>query len=74
MRRARLVRLFWSFVEWLDVGVLALLVGFGVALVVVLLAGGRTAIQVALVVLLIVGMALHWMLTSSAGDKLRGRR
>jgi hypothetical protein len=74
MRRNFLARFIWAFVEWLDVGVLVLLLVWGAALLVVLVVGGGTAIQMALVVVLVAAMALNWVLTSPAGEKLRGRR
>jgi hypothetical protein len=61
-------------VESLDVVVLVLLLAWGVALVAVIVAGGGTAIQIGLVVLLVAFIALRWVRTSFAGEKLRERR
>jgi hypothetical protein len=68
------VRLFRAFVEWVDVVVLVLLLAWGVAMAVVVIVGGGTAIQVGLVVLLVAVMALRWAHTSFAWEKLRERR
>ena len=68
------MRVFRAFVEWLDVVVLALLLAWGVALAVVVIVGGGTAMQVGLVVLLVAVLALHWARTSFAWEKLRERR
>lgn len=55
---------------WLDVLVGALLAGFGVALVVVLIVDGGTLLEVSLVVLLIGGMTLNWMRSSYGWETL----
>jgi hypothetical protein len=68
------VRLVLAFVEWLDVVVLVLLLAWGVALAVVLIVGGGTVIEVGLVAVLVVLMALRWVHTSFAWEKLRERR
>ncbi|MGH2846740.1 MAG: hypothetical protein ACRDL0_12100 [Thermoleophilaceae bacterium] len=74
MRGNQFVRVFRAFVEWLDVVVLVLLLVWGVALAVVVIVGGGTAIQIGLVVLLVAIMALRWARTSFAWEKLRERR
>jgi hypothetical protein len=71
VKRNPLVRLFGAFVEWLDVVVLVLLLAWGVAVAVVVIAGGGTGIQVGLVVLLVAVIALRWVRTSFAWEKLR---
>ena len=68
------MRLFRAFVEWLDVVVLVMLLVWGVALAVVVIVGGGTAIQVGLVVLLVAVLALQWARTSFAWEKLRERQ
>jgi hypothetical protein len=67
-------RLVLEFVAWLDVVALVLFLAWGVAMVVVLIVGGGTAIQIGLVVLLVAALALRWVHTSFAWDKLRERR
>lgn len=69
----RLIDLLGAAVEWLDVVVLALLVASGIGLVVVLALGGGSVVEIALVVLFVTAIALRWLRTSWAGDKLRGR-
>jgi hypothetical protein len=67
------VRFLRSFIDWLDVFMLALIVAFGAYLAFVLLFDGGAAIEIALVVLLFAAIALRWTLTSSAADRLRGK-
>jgi hypothetical protein len=58
---------------WLDVIVGAGLAAFGIALVVVLLTGGGTLVEVGLVIVIFGAMTLWWWHTSYAGATLRRR-
>jgi hypothetical protein len=69
----RLLRLLGAAVEWLDVFVLGLIVAAGIGLVVVLVLGGGTVIEVGLIVVATAAAAVRWLQRSWAGDKLRGK-
>jgi hypothetical protein len=59
--------------EWLDVTVLGALGLTGLAALCVAVAGGVSAVQAGLIVVLVVGLAIIWLFTSTALDKLRSR-
>ncbi len=55
---------------WLDVLVGALIAGFGLALVVVLIVDGGALLDIILVLLLAVGMTLRWLHAGSGWETL----
>jgi uncharacterized membrane protein len=66
-------RLFDTVNEWLDVVLLGVLGLSGVAVLFIAVAGGVSAVQAGLIVALFVGLAIIWLFTSTALDKLRSR-